>query len=110
MKKVLYAFLLLSIAVLQANCSNKVAAIDITDQPADVQRAAILAEAEWALQQQPVTITAESSSKSAGGKHDFFSQADYFWPNPQNPGGPYINRDGETNPDNFLGHRKAMVR
>ncbi len=42
--------------------------------------------------------------------HDFYSQADYFWPNPANPGGPYINRDGESNPDNFDDHRKAMVR
>ena len=47
---------------------------------------------------------------SAGGKHDFFSQADYFWPDPAHPDGPYINRDGLTNPDNFVAHRKAMIR
>lgn len=70
----------------------------------------ILAEATWAMQQKPITVTASSSPRSAGGKHDFFSEADYFWPNPQNPDGPYINRDGLTNPDNFLAHRKAMVR
>jgi hypothetical protein len=38
----------------------------------------ILKEATWALQQQPVTVTASSSPRSAGGKHDFFSEADYF--------------------------------
>jgi hypothetical protein len=70
----------------------------------------ILEQAAWAMQQQPVTITAESSPKSAGGKHDFFSQADYWWPNPQFPDSPYIQRDGMTNPDNFIAHRKAMVR
>ncbi|MDB5110036.1 MAG: alginate lyase [Mucilaginibacter sp.] len=70
----------------------------------------ILKDAEWAMQQQPVTITASFSSRSAGGKHDFFSEADYFWPDPQNPDGPYINRDGLTNPDNFVEHRKAMIR
>ncbi|MEO3403099.1 alginate lyase family protein [Mucilaginibacter sp. CAU 1740] len=70
----------------------------------------VLAEAAWAMQQQPITITASSSPRSAGGKHDFFSEADYFWPNPQNPDGPYINRDGMTNPDNFVEHRKAMIR
>jgi len=70
----------------------------------------VIAEAAWALQQKPVTVTASSSPRSAGGKHDFFSEADYFWPDPQNPDGPYINRDGLTNPDNFLAHRKAMVR
>jgi len=70
----------------------------------------ILAEAAWAMKQAPVTITDSSSPRSAGGKHDFFSEADYFWPDPKNPDGPYINRDGMTNPDNFVAHRKAMIR
>lgn len=70
----------------------------------------ILKEAIWAMQQKPITVTAESSPLSTGGKHDFFSQADYFWPNPTNPGAAYINRDGETNPNNFIAHRKAMIR
>ena len=70
----------------------------------------VLNEADWAMQQQPVTVTAESSSRTTGGKHDFFSEADYFWQNPANPDGPYINRDGETNPNNFLAHRRAMIR
>jgi hypothetical protein len=70
----------------------------------------ILAEAAWAMKQAPVTVTASFSARSAGGKHDFFSEADYFWPDPQNPNGPYINRDGMTNPNNFVEHRKAMIR
>jgi hypothetical protein len=70
----------------------------------------IIDEAEWAMQQQPITITAETSPRSAGGKHDFFSESDYFWPNPDNPDGPYKERDGVTNPDNFLAHRKFMIR
>jgi len=70
----------------------------------------VLEEAAWAMKQKPITVTASSSSRSAGGKHDFFSEADYFWPDPQNPEGPYINRDGLTNPDNFVAHRKAMIR
>jgi len=70
----------------------------------------ILAEADWAMQQKPVTVTAFFSPRSAGGKHDFFSEADYFWPDPKNPDGPYINRDGESNPANFIAHRKAMIR
>jgi len=69
----------------------------------------ILAEAKWAMKQKPVTVTASFSPRSAGGKHDFFSEADYFWPDPANPDGPYINRDGLTNPDNFVAHRKAMI-
>lgn len=70
----------------------------------------ILAEAAWAMTQQPVTVTGSYSPRSAGGKHDFFSEADYFWPDPKNPDGPYVDRDGMTNPDNFVEHRKAMIR
>ncbi len=70
----------------------------------------ILAEASWALKQNPITVTDSSSVRSAGGRHDFFSEADYFWPDPKKPDGPYINRDGMTNPANFNAHRKVMIR
>ncbi|RZK59472.1 MAG: alginate lyase [Pedobacter sp.] len=86
------------------------AQVTIKLQAQNVLRKQVLAEAEWAMKQSPITVTAESSPLSTGGKHDFFSQADYFWPNPANPSGPYINRDGETNPANFIAHRKAMIR
>jgi hypothetical protein len=70
----------------------------------------VLAEAKWAMQQQPITVTAESSSRSTGGKNDFYSEGDYWWPNPENPNGPYIQKDGLTNPQNFVAHRLAMIR
>ncbi|MCY7359903.1 MAG: hypothetical protein LH609_21120 [Rudanella sp.] len=35
----------------------------------------ILTEARWAMQQQPMTVTAHTSPRSAGGPHDFFSEA-----------------------------------
>jgi len=73
-------------------------------------RSSIMAEAAWAMQQQPVTVTAETCRRSAGGKHDFYSEGDYWWPDPKNPDGPYIQRDGLTNPDNFVAHRLAMIR
>lgn len=79
-------------------------------QATAVLKAQVLKEAAWAMQQQPVTVTASSSPKSAGGKHDFFSEADYFWPDPKNPDGPYVNRDGMSNPENFVAHRYAMIR
>ena len=76
----------------------------------DVLRKQILEEAAWALQQEPVTVTAQTSSRSAGGKHDFFSEADYWWPNPKSPDSPYLQRDGMTNPENFVARRHAMIR
>lgn len=70
----------------------------------------VLAQAAWAMQQQPITVTAASSPRSAGGIHDFYSEGDYWWPDPAHPGGPYVQRDGMTNPDNFVAHRLAMIR
>ena len=49
-------------------------------------------------------------TRSAGGPHDFFLEGDYWWPDPKNPDGPCIRRDGESNPDNFVEHRRALVR
>jgi hypothetical protein len=76
---------------------------------AKTDRQRIIAAATKAVEQSPVTITSFPTTRSAGGLHDFFSQADYFWPNPKDPNGPYINRDGQSNPENFDEHRKVMV-
>ncbi len=67
-------------------------------------------QASWAMEQLPVTVTASTSSRSSGGKHDFFSEGDYWWPNPVSADSPYLQKDGMTNPDNFIDHRKAMIR
>jgi len=58
----------------------------------------------------PVTVSDAFCERSAGGKHDFYSEGDYWWPDPENPDGPYIRKDGQTNPDNFVAHRHAMIR
>jgi hypothetical protein len=76
----------------------------------DVERMRIVLPAEAFLRQQPMTVTAFPAPRSAGGLHDFFSEGDYWWLDPQNPSGPYIQRDGMTNPGNFVEHRKAMIR
>jgi len=75
-----------------------------------VLRVQVLEEANKALKQEPITVTASSSPRSAGGRHDFFSEADYWWPNPQSVDSPYIQRDGMSNPANFTAHRLAMIR
>ena len=76
----------------------------------EVLRNHIMQEAAWAMQQEPETVTAHTSVRSAGGKHDFFSEGDYWWPNPAGVDSPYIQKDGLTNPDNFVAHRHAMIR
>jgi len=73
-------------------------------------RARVLRDANRYVDQKPVTVTASRSARSAGGLHDFFSEGDYWWPDPKNPGGPYLRRDGMSNPDNFDDHRRALMR
>lgn len=62
------------------------------------------------LKEEPVTITSFHATRSAGGVHDYFSEGDYWWPDPLDPDGPYIQKDGLTNPANFVDHRKALIR
>jgi hypothetical protein len=75
----------------------------------DTERARVLAAADRYLQGAPATVTSTRAERSAGGRHDFFSEGDYWWPDPKNPGGPYVRRDGESNPDNFAEHRRALI-
>lgn len=70
--------------------------------------ASLLTEANRYLQQAPVPLTTFHSERSAGGRNDFYSEGDYWWPDPVSPDSPYVRRDGQTNPENFVAHRIAM--
>ncbi|HSU56439.1 MAG TPA: alginate lyase family protein [Candidatus Dormibacteraeota bacterium] len=76
----------------------------------EIERPRIMEKAVRYLKEEPVTVTASHCDRSAGGKHDFFSEGDYWWPDTNNPSGPYIQRDGMSNPQNFIEHRLAMLR
>ena len=90
-----------------SNCRNKT---DYTNETRLVLNDLILQDANKALLETPETVTATGCERSAGVIHDFYSEGDYWWPDPKNPNGPYIRRDGETNPENFVAHRLAMIR
>ena len=105
MKRFLHVLLALSLPC-QSAWAQKHIAFDV----AAFDRARVLQAANQYLSEQPVTITASTSPRSAGGAHDFFSEGDYWWPDPQNPGGAYVQRDGQTNPDNFTDHRRYLMR
>ncbi len=75
-----------------------------------IERPRVVEQANQYLKDIPVTITAFHSPRSAGGLHDYFSEGDYWWPNPKDPNGPYIRRDGMSNPGNFVAHRQALMR
>src|SRR5262249_8569791 len=77
---------------------------------ASLERPRVMAAANEYLTRSPQTITAFHTARSTGGPHDFFSEGDYWWPDPAHPDGPYVRRDGESNPGNFVDHRRAMMR
>jgi hypothetical protein len=108
--KILFSSALFVLCALSVTSWKRDVKDDLKAQITATLRKHILSEAAWALKQKPITVTAESSPRSAGGKHDFYSEGDYWWPDEKNPNGPYIQKDGMTNPDNFVAHRHAMIR
>ena len=48
----------------------------------------------------PYSVMDKEKTPASGDKHDYMSQARYYWPDPTKPDGlPYISRDGESNPE-----------
>lgn len=76
---------------------------------ASYERARLIKQADSVISLEPKTIVAAVNPRSAGGIHDWSSEGDYWWPNSKNPDGPYIQRDGMTNPNNFVAHRQFML-
>ena len=98
------------LCLLLACCFALPARADLSVHVAAIDRDRVLKEADQYMNEKPITITASHSPRSAGGEHDYFSEGDYWWPDPKNPDGPYIQRDGESNADNFNDHRLALIR
>ena len=66
---------------------------------------ALLAAARSAMSAPLVSVMQKGRTPPSGDKHDYMSMAPYFWPNPKTPNGlPYVNRDGEMNPESRRDH------
>jgi hypothetical protein len=70
------------------------------DRAFDAALRKLEADAKKALAGGTFSVTTKSATPPSGDKHDYMSQAPYFWPNPKTPNGlPYVRRDGERNPE-----------
>ncbi len=58
----------------------------------------LVAGAEKALQQEPISVTEKEQIPPSGDKRDYMSLSIYWWPNPVTTY-PYIERDGVVNPE-----------
>jgi hypothetical protein len=57
-------------------------------------------DAQKALKEDVLSIVTKTATPPSGDKHDYMTQAPYFWKNPDTKDGlPYIQRDGERNPE-----------
>lgn len=73
----------------------------------------IVEDANVALEQPAVNVVDEGALPPSGDPHDYYSYSPYWWPNPDNPDGPYIWRDGEINPDRYtsdISRIESMVK
>lgn len=62
--------------------------------------AALERDADGALRVAPMSVMDKEVTPPSGDKHDYMSQAPYYWPDPSQPDGlPYVRRDGERNPE-----------
>ena len=74
-----------------------------------LDRETVIKNAEQALRTAPLHVTDQICPLSQGNKHCYVSFGDYWWPDETQPNGlPYLRKDGESNPNNFDFHRKAL--
>lgn len=59
----------------------------------------LIIRADTALAAKPASVMDKRSIPVSGDRHDYVSLARYWWPNPSDPKGAYVRRDGDTNPD-----------
>ena len=69
----------------------------------------ILDAAKRRVTQSPATISTLLCPRSPGTPHDYYSEAEDYWPDSANPTGPYVHRAESPNPDAFVAHRDALL-
>lgn len=76
---------------------------------ASIDHDRILQAAADALAHSPAPLTTIPAPHSPGTPHDFYSEADDYWPDPASPTAPYLIRNGPPNPAAFTAHRDAFL-
>jgi hypothetical protein len=82
----------------------------ITRKEAWTQDAArrLRAEADRRMKDGPWSVTFDRPAGIFLQLQDYYSEAIYFWPDPADPSGPYVRREGHANPERFSANRNAL--
>jgi len=100
MKKTLLNLFIFAIISNSVQCQTKIWNIDKLNQAKSLTSEAakyILRDADKALSADILTVMDKETTPPSGDKHDYISAGRYWWPDPKNPDGPYIRRDGVVN-------------
>jgi Alginate lyase len=67
--------------------------------------------AREAMKAGPFAVTLKERTPPSGDKHDYMSQAPYWWPDPDKPDGlPYVRKDGLRNPEIYKLTDRTQMR
>ena len=70
------------------------------DEDALAEYDQMIQRADEALLRGPYSVMDKTGVPASGDKHDYYSLAPYWWPDPEKPDGlPWIRKDGEVNPE-----------
>ena len=107
MKKIIIAVLVVLSAALNSEAKKQSSPLLVwdldylqsvkTDVAFRSDKAAFIKRADKVLGEPMYCVTAKEPKLFAPDKHEYVSVGPYWWPDPKNPDGPYIRRDGVVN-------------
>jgi len=65
-------------------------------------------DADKRLREGPWSVTTDRPKGVDLDPHEYYSEAPYYWPNPDNPTGPYLRKDGQANPARIVANQAAF--
>lgn len=71
---------------------------DILDTLNDTEKKRLIEKADEELKNRNIVVTNKKQCLT-GDKHNYESLSSYYWPDPNNPNGAYISKDGLVNPE-----------
>jgi hypothetical protein len=84
-------------------------AAKMRDRLTPERRSLIEKQVEAALKAGPWSVTYHRPAGIVEAEpNDYVSEGPYWWPDPKDPKAPYIRKDGQRNPNRFLGNRNDL--